>query len=90
MFETDTKAKRREPFTLGLRIILCTFRQVSSQKYIFVNESNFLYCEKSSHIYFEMGRELQKKKRRSSLPKVRRKPKPKKIILNNPIIAENW
>jgi nucleolar protein 16 len=37
-----------------------------------------------------MGRELQKKKRRSGLPKVRRKPKSKKQILNNPIIAENW
>lgn len=37
-----------------------------------------------------MGRELQKKKRRSSLPKVRRKPKSKKRILSNHIIAENW
>ncbi|OCL06769.1 nucleolar protein 16 [Glonium stellatum] len=37
-----------------------------------------------------MGRELQKKKNRSSIAKVRQKPKSKKKILNNPIIAANW
>ncbi|KAK3077974.1 hypothetical protein LTS18_008766 [Coniosporium uncinatum] len=37
-----------------------------------------------------MGRELQKKKRRSGLQKVKRKPKSKKTLINNPIIAENW
>ncbi|GAB7350390.1 hypothetical protein MBLNU459_g1011t1 [Dothideomycetes sp. NU459] len=37
-----------------------------------------------------MGRELQKKKNRSSVAKVRQKPKSKKKILNNPIIAANW
>ena len=37
-----------------------------------------------------MGRELQKKKNRSSIAKVRHKPKSKKKILNNPIIAANW
>ncbi|KAH7132151.1 nucleolar protein 16 [Dendryphion nanum] len=37
-----------------------------------------------------MGRELQKKKNKSSLPKVRQKPKSKKKILSNPIIAANW
>jgi len=37
-----------------------------------------------------MGRELQKKKNRSSIAKVQRKPKSKKKILNNPIIAANW
>lgn len=37
-----------------------------------------------------MGRELQKRKNRSSTPKVRRKPKSKKKILSNHIIAENW
>jgi nucleolar protein 16 len=37
-----------------------------------------------------MGRELQKKKNRSSIPKVRRKPKSKKKVLGNPIIAANW
>ncbi|QDS75941.1 hypothetical protein FKW77_003195 [Venturia effusa] len=37
-----------------------------------------------------MGRELQKKKNRSSIPKKRQKPKSKKKILHNPIIAANW
>ncbi|KAF2758887.1 hypothetical protein EJ05DRAFT_499321 [Pseudovirgaria hyperparasitica] len=37
-----------------------------------------------------MGRELQKKKNRSSNPRVRQKPKSKKKILTNPIIAANW
>lgn len=37
-----------------------------------------------------MGRELQKHKRRSGKPKVTRRPKSKKQILNNPIIAANW
>ena len=37
-----------------------------------------------------MGRELQKKKNRSGINKVRLKPKSKKKILTNPIIAENW
>ncbi|KAF2484025.1 ribosome biogenesis protein Nop16 [Neohortaea acidophila] len=37
-----------------------------------------------------MGRELQKKKNRSSLNKVKRKPKSKKRILSNSIIAANW
>ena len=37
-----------------------------------------------------MGRELQKRKNRSSTAKVRRKPKSKKKILSNHIIAENW
>jgi nucleolar protein 16 len=37
-----------------------------------------------------MGRELQKRKNRSSTPKVRRKPKSKKRILSNHIIASNW
>ncbi|KAL1303929.1 hypothetical protein AAFC00_000382 [Neodothiora populina] len=37
-----------------------------------------------------MGRELQKKKNRSSVSKVRQKPKSKKKILNNAIIAANW
>ncbi|KAK4634129.1 Nucleolar protein 16 [Fulvia fulva] len=37
-----------------------------------------------------MGRELQKKKNRSGINKVRQKPKSKKKILTNPIIAENW
>lgn len=37
-----------------------------------------------------MGRELQKKKNRSSINKVRRKPKSKKRILSNHIIAANW
>ena len=37
-----------------------------------------------------MGRELQKHKNRSSISKVRRKPKSKKRILSNPIIAANW
>lgn len=39
---------------------------------------------------YAMGRELQKKKNRSSVAKVRQKPKSKKKILNNPIIAANW
>lgn len=37
-----------------------------------------------------MGRELQKKKNRSGISKVRRKPKSKKRILSNHIIAANW
>lgn len=37
-----------------------------------------------------MGRELQKKKNKSSIPKRRHKPKSKKKILANPIIAANW
>ncbi|KAF2140598.1 uncharacterized protein K452DRAFT_351834 [Aplosporella prunicola CBS 121167] len=37
-----------------------------------------------------MGRELQKKKNRSGLAKVTKKPKSKKKILSNPIIAANW
>ncbi|KAF2432363.1 nucleolar protein 16 [Tothia fuscella] len=37
-----------------------------------------------------MGRELQKKKNRSSISKVSRRPKSKKRILANPIIAANW
>ena len=37
-----------------------------------------------------MGRELQKRKNRSSISKVRQKPKSKKKILTNPIIAANW
>lgn len=37
-----------------------------------------------------MGRELQKRKNRSSISKVRQKPKSKKKILNNKIIAANW
>ncbi|KAF2262819.1 hypothetical protein CC78DRAFT_618158 [Lojkania enalia] len=37
-----------------------------------------------------MGRELQKKKNRSSIPKRRHKPKSKKKVLSNPIIAANW
>lgn len=37
-----------------------------------------------------MGREIQKKKNRSGIPKKRQKPKSKKRILNNPVIAANW
>jgi len=37
-----------------------------------------------------MGRELQKKKNRSGIQKVRQKPKSKKRILQNPIVAKNW
>jgi len=37
-----------------------------------------------------MGRELQKRKRRSGRQPVRRKPKSKKQILQNALIAENW
>ncbi|PPJ54190.1 hypothetical protein CBER1_01100 [Cercospora berteroae] len=37
-----------------------------------------------------MGRELQKRKNRSGISKVRQKPKSKKRVLNNPIIAANW
>lgn len=37
-----------------------------------------------------MGRERQKFKNRSSISKVRQKPKSKKKILQNPIIAANW
>ena len=37
-----------------------------------------------------MGRDLQKKKNRSGVQKVRQKPKSKKKILTNPIIAANW
>jgi nucleolar protein 16 len=37
-----------------------------------------------------MGRELQKKKNKSGINKVRHKPKSKKRVLNNPIIAKNW
>lgn len=37
-----------------------------------------------------MGRELQKAKNRSSVSKVRQKPKSKKKILNNALIAANW
>ncbi|KAI6862180.1 hypothetical protein KC338_g6311 [Hortaea werneckii] len=37
-----------------------------------------------------MGREIQKKKNRSGIQKVRQKPKSKKKILGNAIIAENW
>ena len=44
----------------------------------------------SRAIPLAMGRELQKKKNRSSTAKVRHKPKSKKKILDNPIIAANW
>ncbi|KAI5369375.1 Putative ribosome biogenesis protein Nop16 [Septoria linicola] len=37
-----------------------------------------------------MGRELQKRKNRSGVQKVRQKPKSKKRVLTNPIIAANW
>lgn len=37
-----------------------------------------------------MGRELQKRKNRSGVAKIRQKPKSKKKILSNPIIAANW
>ncbi|KAM3418502.1 hypothetical protein BST61_g4482 [Cercospora zeina] len=37
-----------------------------------------------------MGRELQKRKNRSGVSKVRQKPKSKKRVLNNAIIAANW
>lgn len=37
-----------------------------------------------------MGRELQKAKNRSSISKIKQKPKSKKKILNNAIIAANW
>lgn len=37
-----------------------------------------------------MGRELQKRKNRSSISKVRQKPKSKKKVLNNAVIASNW
>ncbi|KAM0719701.1 hypothetical protein Q7P37_003832 [Cladosporium fusiforme] len=37
-----------------------------------------------------MGREIQKKKNRSGVPKIRQKPKSKKRVLNNPVIAANW
>ncbi|KAF2502457.1 hypothetical protein BU16DRAFT_576463 [Lophium mytilinum] len=37
-----------------------------------------------------MGRELQKKKNKSSISKVKKKPKSKKKVLHNPIIAANW
>ncbi|KAF2162255.1 hypothetical protein M409DRAFT_27259 [Zasmidium cellare ATCC 36951] len=37
-----------------------------------------------------MGRELQKRKNRSSISKTRQKPKSKKKILTNPIIATAW
>ncbi|KAF2765421.1 hypothetical protein EJ03DRAFT_208652 [Teratosphaeria nubilosa] len=37
-----------------------------------------------------MGRELQKKKNRSGVQKVRQKPKSKKNLLLNPIIAAKW
>jgi len=37
-----------------------------------------------------MGRELQKKKRRAGKQPVRRKPKSKKQVLQNELIAENW
>jgi nucleolar protein 16 len=37
-----------------------------------------------------MGRELQKHKNRSSINKVRHKPKSKKKILSNHVIAANW
>ena len=37
-----------------------------------------------------MGREIQKKKNRSGIQKVRQKPKSKKKILGNAVIAENF
>lgn len=37
-----------------------------------------------------MGREIQKKKNRSGVAKIRQKPKSKKRVLNNPVIAANW
>ena len=37
-----------------------------------------------------MGRERQKFKNRSSISKVKHKPKSKKKILQNAIIAKNW
>ncbi|TKA74755.1 hypothetical protein B0A49_02258 [Cryomyces minteri] len=37
-----------------------------------------------------MGRELQKKKNKSSISKVKHKPKSKKKLLMNPIVAANW
>ncbi|EME87840.1 uncharacterized protein MYCFIDRAFT_75674 [Pseudocercospora fijiensis CIRAD86] len=37
-----------------------------------------------------MGREIQKRKNRSSISKVRQKPKSKKRIQTNPIIAQSW
>ncbi|KAF2862453.1 hypothetical protein K470DRAFT_256084 [Piedraia hortae CBS 480.64] len=37
-----------------------------------------------------MGRELQKRKNRSSISKVRRKPKSKKKIIHNAIVAQGW
>lgn len=37
-----------------------------------------------------MGRERQKAKNRSSVSKVRHKPKSKKKILQNAIIAKGW
>ena len=37
-----------------------------------------------------MGRELQKKKRRAGKQPVRRKPKSKKHVLQNELIAESW
>lgn len=37
-----------------------------------------------------MGREIQKKKMRSGIQKTKQKPKSKKRILSNPVIAANW
>ncbi|KIW00295.1 uncharacterized protein PV09_08185 [Verruconis gallopava] len=37
-----------------------------------------------------MARPMQKRKNRSSIPKKRQKPKSKKQLLSNPIIAANW
>lgn len=45
---------------------------------------------KSSISQINMGRELQKAKNRSSIAKIKQKPKSKKKILNNAIIAANW
>ena len=37
-----------------------------------------------------MGREIQKRKARSGIAKIRHKPKSKKLLLSNPLIAKNW
>ena len=37
-----------------------------------------------------MGREIQKKKNRSSLPRIKQRPKSKKKLVLNPIVAANW
>nr|POE80920.1 nucleolar protein 16 [Quercus suber] len=42
------------------------------------------------YLTYHVGRELQKKKNRSGIQKIRQKPKSKKRIVHNPIIAQNW